>query len=246
MEKRSIELKVNGLMVPAIFEGEAVDGLFRPLIDRLFSMKAERDGPLVAFLAGPPGAGKSTLSLALQRLADERQPGALQALAMDGFHFPAAYIQCHWVERDGERLPMARVKGSPESFDREKLEAALRALRRGLARWPAYDRRLHDVVEGAAEVTGGILLVEGNWLLLNEPGFDRLRALCDFSIALWADEALLKGRLTGRKRMGGSNPEAAEAHYAFCDLPNIRRYLQHSARGGLNLRVTGDGAFERL
>ena len=134
MAPKRIELEVNGFMVPAVFEGEALDELFRPLIDRLFSMKAERDGRLVAFLAGPPGAGKSTLSLVFQRLADERQPGALQALAMDGFHHTAAYIACHSVERDGEIIPMARVKGSPESYDREKLEATLCALRQGVLR----------------------------------------------------------------------------------------------------------------
>jgi len=238
-----MEFEVNGLKVSAAFEGEAVDGLLRPLADRLLSMRAEADGRMIVFLAGPPGAGKSTLSLMLQRLADERQPGALQALAMDGFHFSAAHIASHSVVWNGVAVPMARVKGSPESFDREKLEACLRALKRGPVRWPAYDRRLHDVVEGATEVTGGIALVEGNWLLLNEPGFDRLRGLCDFSIALRADEALLKDRLIGRKRAGGSSRAAAEAHYARCDLPNIRRYRQNSAPGDVNLEVTGDGAY---
>jgi pantothenate kinase len=246
MAQRKFALEVNGLKVPAVFEGETVDGLLRPLIDRMFLMKAERDERLVAFLAGPPGSGKSTLSLALQRLSDERQPGALQALAMDGFHHTAATIVSRTVVRDGETVPMARVKGSPESFDWEKLEAAVWALRRGPVRWPAYDRRLHDVVEDAIEVTDGILLVEGNWLLLNEPGFSQLRSLCDFSIALQADEALLKDRLIERKCMGGSSREAAEAHYATCDLPNIRRYRENSAPGEVNLRVTGDGAYERL
>jgi len=95
-------------------------------------------------------------------------------------------------------------------------------------------------------VTGGVALVEGNWLLLNEPGFSKLRELSDYSIALSADEALLKDRLIGRKLMGGTSREKAEAHYAFCDRPNILRYHQNGAPGDVNLRMTGDGIFEAL
>ena len=240
---KTFELEVNGFKVPAAFDEETVGGLLRPLVERIMARKAEADGRLVVFLVGPPGAGKSTLSLMLQRLADERKPGALQALAMDGFHHTAAYIASHIVCRGGETVPMARVKGSPESFDIVKLEAAIRALKRGPVRWPAYDRRLHDVVENAVEVSGGITLVEGNWLLLDEPGFSGLRERCDFSIALSADEALLKERLIGRKLMGGLSREKAEEHYAFCDLNNIRRFHQNSAPGDVNLRVIGDGAY---
>ncbi len=245
--RRGMEFEVNGLRVSAGFEEESLISLLQPVVDRLFAMKAAvGEDRLVAFLAGPPGAGKSTLSLMLQCMADERAPGTLQALPMDGFHHTAAFIASHTVLRDGEEIPMARVKGSPESYDLEKLEAAIRALKCGPVRWPAYDRRLHDVVEDATAVSGGIALVEGNWLLMDEPGFARLRALCDLSIALWADETLLRDRLIGRKRMGGSSREAAEAHYDGCDLPNICRYHRHSARGDVNLKVTGDGAFEAM
>jgi len=240
------ELEVNGFKVRAVFDEATVEHLLRPLVEQMLSRKAEVDGRMVVFLAGPPGAGKSTLSLMLQRLADEREPGSLQALAMDGFHYTAAYIASHSVCRLGEVVPMARVKGSPESFDIVNLESAVRALKHGHVRWPAYDRRLHDVVEDAVRVTGGIALVEGNWLLLDEPGFSGLRENCDFSIALSADEALLRNRLIGRKLMGGSSPEKAEEHYTFCDLPNVRRYIQNSAPGDVNLRVTADGSFERV
>lgn len=242
MPRQTMNLEVNGFTVQAGFEEGVVDSILRPLVDRLFQMKEQTDGRLVAFLVGPPGVGKSTLSLVLQYLADARAPGVLQALPMDGFHHTAAYLASHTILRDGERIPMTRVKGSPESYDLEKMELSIRALKRGPVRWPAYDRRLHDVVENATAVTGEIALVEGNWLLLDEPGFSDLRKLADFSVALRADETLLRGRLIGRKVMGGTSREAAEAHYDFCDRPNILRFLAHGARGDVNLNVTGDGA----
>ncbi len=238
------DFEVNGFAVPAVFESAAVDGIFRPLVERLFEMKARRAGRSVAFLAGPPGSGKSTLALMIERLSGESGRGRIQALSMDGFHYPEAYIASHAVLRDGVSVPMARVKGSPESYDAARLEAAVRALRGERVRWPAYDRRLHDVVEDAVEVTGDIALVEGNWLLLNEAGFSRLRGLCEYSVVLHADEALLMDRLISRKRMGGSTLQEAMDHCAFCDRPNIQRYEMGLTRGDLNLRITGDGRYE--
>lgn len=246
MALEAYAFEVNGFKVSAVFEREAVEGIFRPLVDELFRRKAQEGGRLVVFLAGPPGCGKSTLSLLIERLADERAPGMLQALAMDGFHRTRAYLASHTVLRDGADVPMSKVKGSPETYDVAKLEASIRALRAGPVRWPGYDRRLHDVVEGATEVTGGIALVEGNWLLMDEPGFSHLRGLCDISVALYADEALLKDRLIGRKVMGGAPEREAEAHYLFCDRPNILRYARGTRPGDLNLRMIGDGAYIRI
>ncbi len=243
MADRTLELEVNGLRVAARISGAAEDAL-RPLVDRLFQEKARRRGPLVAFLAGPPGSGKSTLSLILERLAAERAPGLVQALPMDGYHHTAAYIAGHTVLRGGELLPMARLKGSPESFDAEGLEAAIRGLGGVGARWNGYDRRTHDVAPGAIPVTGEILLVEGNWLLLDESGFSDLAGLCDISISLSAEEELLRDRLIDRKRRGGASLEAAIAHYEACDRPNILRYRAHSAPGDVRFRVLADGRYE--
>ncbi len=245
MTDRTLELSVNGLTVAARISGGA-ERVLRPLVDRLFAEKARRRAPLVVFLAGPPGAGKSTLSLILERLAAARVPGVLEALPMDGYHHTAAYIGAHTVLRDGEIVPMARVKGSPESFDVEALRAAIRGLRGGAVRWNGYDRRKHDVVEGEIPITGEILVVEGNWLMLREPGFSELRGLCDLSISLTAEEALLRERLIRRKRQGGASPEAALCHYETCDRPNILRYRDHSAPGDVRLRVLSDGEYEMI
>jgi pantothenate kinase len=244
MAERRFELTVSGLEISATLS-EASERAMEALIDGLIARK-EHGGRLVAFLAGPPGAGKSTLSLILEALAASRAPGLLQALPMDGFHYPARYIESHTVVRDGEVLPMARVKGSPETFDLAALADAIRALKAGLMRWPTYDRRLHDVVDGAISVTGEILVVEGNWLLLDEPGYARLREACDYAIALWADEVALRDRLIRRKVRGCATEAEARAHYERCDRPNIRRYLAHSARGDVNFRVLGDGAYAEM
>lgn len=233
------EWLVNGLAVRASFREESVQEVFLPLLRRLSAQAQGASGRLVAFLAGPPGSGKSTLAAFLQELSG-CMPGQkpLQALGMDGFHYPQREIEARQVWRDGRWQPMKRFKGGPESFDVEKLAAALGSLRRGEPlRWPLYDRRLHDVVEDALEVQEGIVLVEGNWLLDQRQPWASLRKLCDMAIALRADEELLRPRLIARKMLGGLTEAEARTFYETSDGPNVRMCLRHLQPADVELQL---------
>ena len=234
---------VNGFPVTARYDQAAVDELFLPFLRALADRRAGMDRRLVAFLAAPPGTGKSTLAAFLSQLS-RRTPGLMpvQAVGMDGFHHRQAYLNAHTFVRNGVELPLARIKGAPESFDLPRLAEAVSAARAGGAlTWPVYDRRLHDVAESGETVTGEILLVEGNWLMLDEPGWRDLQ--CDADVFIEAGEALLKDRLIQRKIQGGMPPEAAAAFYAFSDGPNVARCLNRSRRGEWRWRLDGTGGF---
>lgn len=217
-EMLSFDLTINGFPGQTLWSAETVDQLLRPMVDDWTRKSQGRR--YIIFLAAPPGSGKSTLAGLMERLNP-----SVQALGMDGFHYPASYIQTHLI--DGQ--PMSRRKGSPESFDLEQLSRSLHALRSGAeVRWPVYDRRIHDVSRETLAVQGPILLVEGNWLLLREPGWRELAGCCDEALCLLAEEPLLHRRLTARKMRGGASAVEAEAHYAACDHPNIVRFACHS------------------
>lgn len=213
------ELVINGVKVTAEYAREDVEGVFVPLLAELGRRQRGMDGRLIAFLAAPPGAGKSTLAAVLEQLSRER-PGLtrMQALGMDGFHFHADYIAAHTVERGGVRMPMARVKGAPESFDVDKLREALAALRGADGRFPVYDRRLHDVVENAVAVDAPVLLLEGNWLLLDAPEWRALPR--DYAIYLDVPDEVARGRVIARRLATGRTREEAERLWAECDGPN--------------------------
>lgn len=235
---------VNGFPVAARYSDDAVDGVCAPLLRTLTGLRGQTDGRVVAFLAAPPGTGKSTLAAFLEHLSRQRADCApIQALGMDGFHYHADYIARHSVVRGGARVPMQRVKGAPESFDAVRLAEALIRARREAMRWPFYDRQRHDVVEDAVPVSGEILLVEGNWLLLDAPVWRDLE--CDYSVFIAAEESQLRERLIARKMRGGLSREAAERHYEDCDGPNIRLCMSDSRPGDLNLRLAGDGGMVR-
>lgn len=221
------QLTVNGFDYRASYPDEVVKNVLMPLLHRLSAMQREKQSRLIVLLAAPPGAGKSTLAAVLEELSRRDESLVpVQALGMDGFHRHQEYLLSHTVLKDGVEIPMAKIKGMPETFDADRLRAALTAAREKNIRWPVYDRCIHDVVEDAVEVCAPILIVEGNWLLLDRPEWHDLP--CDFSLFIAAGESEIRERLIARKMRGGLTRAEAEAFYACTDGPNVRLCMAES------------------
>lgn len=233
---------INGYPVSAHYDDQNVEEIFIPLLRRLQQLHESCAARIIAFIAAPPATGKSTLVDFLSRLAAQL-PGmpAAQALGMDGFHYHQDYILSHTVVRNGKEIEMRRVKGAPDTFDVQRLRDTLLALRAGNLRWPAYDRTLHDVVEEAIPVTAPILLVEGNYLLLNQPIWRDLPH--DYAVFITADEVLLRQRLIERKMRGDKTHEQAALFYQESDGPNVRLCLGSRLPCDLELQLLPDGTF---
>lgn len=231
MEKQwtNYELVVNGLKQQIRYNKITVENLFLPLLTRLTRLQKEKNGRVILFLAAPPATGKSTLTLFLEKLsADNKALPPVQAIGLDGFHYHADYIKSHSVLREGKSIPMSEVKGCPETFDTAKLQAKLSALQSRNVLWPVYDRKIHDVVEDAQEVTGDIVLLEGNWLLLKDEAWQKMRPFADYTLLISASPELLKNRLIARKVQGGLSEAEARAFYEKSDSVNVERALQDS------------------
>lgn len=236
---------INGIDVTAHYSQESIDRIFLPLLRRLTEMQAAKGGRLLVMLAAPPAAGKSTLAAfleALSRSAEGITP--LTAIGMDGFHRYQGWLLAHTLLRDGREIPMVDVKGTPETFDLEKLTAAVARVASGeCCGWPDYDRLLHNPMEDARRVEGCIVLLEGNYLLLDAPGWRELHRYADYTIRILADEADLKTRLVDRKLASGTSPERALQFVEFSDLYNARLCLEHSLDADLTLQMTAQGEY---
>lgn len=246
MEKffQTYNMEVNGLKQEVRFSAAAVEELFMPLLHELTDLKLMLDRKVIAYLVAPPGSGKSTLAQFLEWLSRERsEVDNIRALGMDGFHYSAAYMKVTTVERDGEQVLMRDIKGAPETFDVDTLIEKIRELRQEGTDWNVYDRRIHDVLPDYMSVEDDIILLEGNYLLLDEPAWTNVRVLADYSIFIDADAELLKERIVGRKMMGGSSREDAEKFFAYSDARNIERVLKHSARADETWKLLADGDF---
>lgn len=178
-------------------------------------IRARCTGPgraLVA-LAGAPGSGKSTLAEALLAAL-----GAGAAVVpMDGYHLDNAVL-----DQRGDRPR----KGAPWTFDVAGLARDLARLRAddGSVLVPVFDRDL-DLSRSAARDIGPevrIVLVEGNYLLLDHPPWEALATLWDMTLFLEVPEAVLRHRLVARWLHHGHDPAAAEARALANDLPNAR------------------------
>ena len=243
---RSYAMTVNGLPQRIRYNADTVEGLFLPLLRRLTEMQRAAARRILVFLAAPPATGKSTLLLFLAQLAHEREEFTrVQALGMDGFHHPNRYLETHSILRDGVEIPLKSIKGAPETFDAAALAAKLAAAKEGAAPFPVYDRCIHDVVPDALIADVPILLVEGNWLLLDEEPWHTLRPLADYTLRIDVPPALLRDRLIARKVQGGCSDAEATAFYERSDAPNVLRFAAHAGAADEIWCMEEDGDFVR-
>ncbi|WP_209508217.1 MULTISPECIES: hypothetical protein [unclassified Ruegeria] len=207
--------------------GTAPDVLADRIVDAVEALPAARHRQLVA-IAGPPGSGKSTVaSLATAKL--NRRGVSAGLVPMDGFHFDNAILK--------ERGLFPR-KGAPETFDLVGFHALLVRLRaEDEVAIPGFDRKLDLAIAARSMILPDqrVVLVEGNYLLLDEAGWSGLHALWALKVFLGVDLATLKSRLTDRWVGFGLDKQAARERALSNDIPNAERVIQNSVQGDLNL-----------
>ena len=239
------QITVNGRNVNAVFSVNNIEEIFLPLLSLFTELQKEKGRRIIVMLAAPPGAGKSTLALFLEQLSRSNSgltPAA--AVGMDGFHRYANVLSEMKTVRDGREVTLKEIKGAPMTFDLPRLNAAIRRLaEEPSCPWPLYDRTIHDPVEDALLITEDIVILEGNYLLLDEPGWRDLHLLADYTVRILADEQDLRERLVQRKAASGISREAAEQFVEFSDLWNVREVMAHFLPADLTLRLLPDGAY---
>ena len=226
-------LIVAGLPEQLTVSRHELDTVHKPLLAELLSEAARRPGKRhIVFLAGPAGSGKSTLTALWQEIIPEINTASVpfQVLPMDGFHHPNNYLNEHTIDRNGQTIPMQKIKGAPETFNLEGISQAIKSLALGQAmRWPIYDRKdVKDIVQNALEVIPhGLIMVEGNYLLLNEPRWRDLQRYAHKSLFIDTPEERIANDIIQRHIAGGNRPEDARAHYLYSDMENNIRIRAH-------------------
>lgn len=192
----------------------------KEILDRLARLGPGRQ---VVAVVGPPGSGKSTLAA---RLVAGLESAAL--VPMDGFH-----LDNRLLDLDGLR----GCKGAPETFDAEGFVALVRRLKAGGAVvYPVFDRDRDLAVAGAGRVEAAtrLVVVEGNYLLLDRAPWRELAGLWDLSVMLEVPGDELRRRLTARWQGLGRSPAEVLAHLEN-DLANAETVAEGSMPADLRL-----------
>ena len=198
------------------------------LVNAILEQSTGRDRFMVA-IAGPPGAGKSTLA--------EKFAGNLDQLSvshsivpMDGFHLDNTLL-----ELDGTR----DRKGSSFTFD---ALGFVHLIKRLVAHdeeviVPVFDRKQDQAIAGVQRValSDRIILVEGNYLLIDELPWSTLRELWDFTVFVDPGLPILEQRLIERWIRHDHDPDSARQRAMQNDLPNARYVIEHSVTADINL-----------
>ena len=173
-------------------------------------------GRRLVALSGAPGSGKSTLSEPLAAMLTERGVRS-EVVPMDGFHLDNRLL---------EARGLILRKGAPETFDLGGFARLCHALRADdEVIYPLFDRSRDLAIAGAAHVGQdcSVAVIEGNYLLFDEPGWRDLADLWDVSIRLDVPLADLEARLVQRWLTHGLDQAAAEARARGNDLANAQR-----------------------
>jgi len=166
-------------------------------------------------LVGPPGAGKSTLAIALQRAFAD----VSQVVPMDGFHLANVELR---------RLERADRKGAPDTFDSAGYKALLNRLRQQqpdeIVYAPEFRREIEEPIAGAIPVfpQTRLIITEGNYLLLDNTHWAGISALLDDVWYVDVDDSLRTSRLVQRHEQFGRKRQDAMDWVAGTDEPNAR------------------------
>lgn len=192
----------------------------------LLEARAAGGQRVIVALAGAPGSGKSTLADKLVGKLNARQAGLAAVLPMDGYHYDDLYL-----------VPagLRPRKGAPMTFDVGGLYHTLKRMR---ARdevevaVPVFDRKIEIARAGARVIPREVqvIVAEGNWLLLKQSPWDRLRPVFDVTVMVDVPEHVLRARLRGRwERLGLTEDQIIEK-LEENDLPNGRWVRDGSIR----------------
>ncbi|MFW2513719.1 nucleoside/nucleotide kinase family protein [Demequina sp. SO4-13] len=205
------------------------------LVARARSLTAEAGGGrAVLGIVGAPGAGKSTLALALAARLNAGSAARAVVVPMDGLHLAHAELS---------RLGRVERKGAPDTFDAAGFLSLLRRIvanDEDVVYAPEFRRDIEDPVASAIPVPRDIplVIVEGNYLLLEPSPWGDIGDLLTDSWYLEAQEEVRLERLVARHVAFGRSVEAARAHALGSDQRNAELIAPSAHRADMRVDMS--------
>jgi putative kinase len=235
---KAAHLTLDQTTAPLLFDEDQIETFYLPVSKKLLQL-AENHPRILIAIAGPPGCGKSSFSSLLAAILNiEGGNENAVVIGLDGWHYPNTYLDQHTALIHGREVSLRSIKGAHQSFDANAAFAWLSSVRQGATgAYPVYSRVQHDPLPDAGVITPRhrVILIEGNYLLLNIPPWQQFNALFDYRIFLTASRDVLEKAVWQRHLRGGKDPAIIRAHVDAVDLPNIELVCTHSSPADLTV-----------
>lgn len=208
------------------------------LWQHLQGVLAEHTKTVIA-IAGPPGAGKSTLAEALILRTNAAGVSAVW-LPMDGFHLADAELK---------RLGYLARKGARDTFDSAGYVSTLERVVAGSAPVvyaPAFDRTIEQPIAGSIPIHSDTHLVvtEGNYLLDQEDDWVNVPSIVTEAWYCDIDDERRHNRLVRRHVEYGKSHIDAETWVHLVDEANARNVKAARSRADLIITANPEGVWD--
>jgi len=164
-------------------------------------------------IVGKPGGGKSTLSKYLLKGMD---PSLVSVVPMDGFHLSNRVLK---------DLGRSDRKGAQDTFDVKGFRTLIERIKLDSLDpiyYPIFDRAIEESIaaQGVVYPSTRVVIVEGNYLMHDQNGWEEVSPLLDQSWYAYLDEDIRISRLISRHIAFGKDPESAKAWAKGSDQVN--------------------------
>jgi pantothenate kinase len=184
-------------------------------VARIKEKSLKNSGRFIIGIVGKPGAGKSTLT---SYLIENLPKNSISLVPMDGYHLSNIQLQ---------RLGLSDRKGAFNTFDANGYVNLLKRINSDFDKdiyFPIFHREIEEsyAADGIVPAETKIVLTDGNYLLLNQGGWEAVAQELDEVWYLKIDDKLRLERLVKRHEMYGKDSEAALAWATGTDEHNAK------------------------
>ncbi|PWA62646.1 P-loop containing nucleoside triphosphate hydrolases superfamily protein [Artemisia annua] len=233
-KKYPVQVLCSQKKVIPIVEARSMDEIYDTLAERLVPTAASGTSTSVKHivgLAGPPGAGKTTIASEIVKRVNKiwpqkscsfdsqvEPPEIAVVLPMDGFH-----LYRHQLDSMENPKEAHARRGAPWTFNPDLFLKCLKTLReQGSVYAPSFDHGVGDPVEDDVfvNVQHKVVIVEGNYILLEDGTWKEVSSMFDEKWFVDLDIDIAMERVLKRHIGTGNTPELAKQRIEYNDRPN--------------------------